>query len=275
MNIAFQALLLFILLLPGLILRSTYNGRISKELVLPENYPPFSREAVRIFLYAVVLQASWVALSNAVYAPWGIGVDLYSIVYMLMGNYSEASLEQRVIHAVVREPLLPLIYFLSLYVVSAVIGFQSHRMIRSRGLDKKYNFFRFNNEWHYLLTGEVREFPDVFDDPREVDFVIVSAVVDVAGRAVLYIGVVVDYSLDGKGNLKHLRLKRAFRRDLEKDRDSNHGERTSVGDDSRYYKIEGDFFVLDCANARNLNIEYGFLKLKEAKDETVNEDVKA
>ena len=92
-----------------------------------------------------------------------------------------------------------------------------------------------------------------------------------AGKAVLYSGVVRDYSLDGKGNLKHLRLTHAFRRDLEKDRDANHGERKTFETDTRYYKIEGAFFVLDCANARNLNIEYGFVK--EERGEAVNEGV--
>lgn len=260
MNIAFQALLLFLLILPGLILRSTYNGRISKELVLPENYPPFSREAVRIFLFSVTLNSLWVALVNVVCSPWGISVDLSSVMYMLFGDYGDVSQEKNAIQSVVHEPLLPLFYFLSLYLFSMIVGLWSHRIIRAKGLDKKFNFFRFNNEWHYLLTGEIREFIDVFDEPRKVDAVLVSAVVEIGGKGVLYAGIVADYKLDGKGGLKHLILTHAFRRDIGDDRKSKTGDRPSFEDDERYYKIEGDFFVLDCANARNLNIEYVFVE---------------
>lgn len=263
MNIAFQALFFFVLLLPGFLLRSTYNGRISKELVLPQNYPPYSREAIRIFIYALALNVVWVSISNLICSIWDIYVDLPTVIYLLMGNYGDVVSEKKSIEIILNFPRLILFYFVSLYAVSAAMGLWLHKLIRRRGWDKRYTFFRFNNDWHYLLTGEIREFPDAFEDPREVDLVIISAVVDIAGKAVLYAGVVIDYTLDGRGNLKDLKLARVFRRSLEDDRVSEDDERPSFENDERYYRIEGDFFVLDCANARNLNVEYIFVDYSE------------
>lgn len=100
------------------------------------------------------------------------------------------------------------------------------------------------------------EFTDLYDDPFEVDLVVASAVVEINQEAFLYVGFVVDYELDERGGLAQLTLQRAFRRMLADDRVSNGDERKLFDEDERYYRIEGDYFFLDCKKARNLNLEY-------------------
>lgn len=261
MNLAFQALLFFLLLLPGLLLRSNYNGRIAKELVLPQNYPPFSREAIRVLIYAVLLNVLWVVLSNVIGQWNGYYVDLKSVQFLLMGDYSDTQMQQRAINSVTDHPIKVFLYFFSLYVFSTYFGFKLHKTIREYGLDKKCKFFRFNNQWHYLLTGEIMEFPETEENPTEVDFVFVSAVVD----SYLYVGTVADYELDGRGNLARLILQQAYRRKLSDDADSV-DEQPDLESDSRYYRIKGDYFLLDCDKTRNLNIDYWYLPEEEVNN---------
>ncbi|HHJ17068.1 MAG TPA: hypothetical protein ENJ80_10255 [Gammaproteobacteria bacterium] len=261
MNLAFQALLFFILLLPGLLLRSNYNGRIAKELVLPQNFPPFSREAIRILIYAAILNVLWVTLSNYIGKYHGFHTDLESVIFLLMGDYSDSGMRLKAIAAITDHPGKVLLYFSSLYIVSAWFGFVLHKRIRQHNLDKKYQFLRFNNQWHYLLTGEVMEFTDECENPSEVDFVSVSAVVDTNHDTFLYVGTVVDYDLDSRGDLARLTLAQTYRRKLSADQDQegNGEQRQDLESDPRYYRIKGDYFLLGCENARNLNIDYWYL----------------
>lgn len=261
MNVAFQALLLFILILPGLLLRSKYNGRIAKELVLPQNYTPFSREAIIILISAVLLNFLWILIANSIGHWFGFNVDLNSVMYLLMGDYRDPKLQELAIHAVTNQPIKVAIYFLTLYFFSMYLGYKLHTVIRKNGLDKKYKLFRFNNQWHYLLTGEIMEFPDMNDNPTEVDFVSVSAVVD----SYLYIGNVADYELDGQGKLARLTLKETYRRMLSDDADGDDVQ-IDLENDPRYYRIKGDFFIIDCENTRNINIDYWYLPEEQATD---------
>lgn len=271
MNFAFQALLFFALILPGLLLRNTYNGRIAKEIVLPQNYPPFSREAIRILGYATVLNVLWVCLSDSIGGHYSYRVDIESVIFLLMGDYSDSHLQRKAIDAVTLHSFKVLAYFGSLYVVSAYIGYKLHTTIRKYGLDKQFKFLRFNNQWHYLLTGEIKEFPETDEPTSQVDVVSISAVMDINNDAYLYVGIVADYELDGRGNLSNLTLVRAYRRKLSDDNTGNGAQRQDLESDERYYRIKGDYFLLDCSKARNLNIDYLYITEQQDSADTTND----
>lgn len=262
MNIAFQAIILFFLILPGLLLRSTYNGRISKELVLPENYPPFSREAFRVVIFAIFLHVAWVSGANVIGSFADFKINLDAVFYLLGGNYSNHEEYSHAINSIVFHPIKVLIYFLSIYGFAYLLGFAAHTYIRKNGLDKRRQFFRFNNEWHYLLSGEVLEFPEVLQSPKTIDFVMISAAVEVGQYTYLYKGLLVNWYLDNKGNLDTLVLERAYRREIKDDREDGEANKP-LHEDERYYRIEGNYFILNYKNVKNLGIEYVSITEKE------------
>ncbi len=251
MNFAFQAVFFLLLLIPGFIFRSNYNGRILKDQL--QSFTPFSNEAIYVIIISASLNSFWVIVSNAIGRIDSIAVqiDLPTVMFLLLGNYGDTELLQRAIDSVSNHPIPILLYFISLYALSSILGKSMHYVIRKYGLDIKFALFRFRNPWHYILTGEVME----IDNPNadEVDLVSVSAIID----DYLYIGALADYELDERGNLARITLEKTYRRKLSDDATSDNT--VNLEEDSRYYKIRGDYFIIDCSNTRNLNIDYWYL----------------
>lgn len=261
MNFALQALVVFFLVLPGVILRSAYNGKISKKI---ENYPPFSREAVKIVIISAILHFNWVFIANHIGIRYGFEIDLQTVLFLLGGNYSNNQIYERTIHSITNNDSKIILYFSSLYMGALFFGYISNWSIRKYRLDRKIDFFKFNNEWHYLLSGEILQIPGTLKHPHrseteDVDLVVVSAAVEVGNITYLYVGIVVDWDLDNSGNLNKLILFETYRRKIDADRKDGE-ERKPIGKDERYYKLEGDYFSLDCKNAKNINVDYLFIK---------------
>ena len=102
--------------------------------------------------------------------------------------------------------------------------------------------------WYYLLTGA-----DFADDDKP-DLISVSAVVNVAGEAILYTGTLDDFFLDEDGRLDRLILEQVMRRPMTSDKSPD----APVDTDplARFYPIDGDYFVLRYSEAITLNVEY-------------------
>lgn len=73
----------------------------------------------------------------------------------------------------------------------------------------------------------------------------------------LYVGVLVDYWFNRAGEPDAFWLTSVIRRNIEGDRpgDSNDSA-VSWWEDPRYYKIDGDFFVLKFSEVKNLSIKF-------------------
>jgi hypothetical protein len=100
--------------------------------------------------------------------------------------------------------------------------------------------------WYYLLSGAD------FDEGDVPDFIVVSAIVDVAGAPYLYMGVLEDYFLNEEGGLDRLILQQVMRRPLRCDKLPEEKDRNLA----RFYPIDGDYFVLRYSEAITLNVEY-------------------
>ena len=108
-----------------------------------------------------------------------------------------------------------------------------------------------------LLSGEVLSFRER-SEPRRVDGVFLSAVVDHGKESYLYRGIVLDWSFDASGNLDNIRLTLAHRRRLESDRAPSAEVKAGeyVGPDERYYEIRGDLFILRYTEMKTINLDY-------------------
>jgi len=254
MNIAFPALLIALLILPGAIFRYSY-ARGSWGWTSPISFRSISDELAYSAVFAVGLQFLWQGLSRI----FGYTADFHSLVAFLSGTFgAHGELYERAIRSIADHPTAIAIYFLSLACASAVAGRATHRLVRGARLDLSTQIFRFKNEWHYLLTGEVLSFKEVSLKQREVDGVYLSAVVDHSKDTYLYRGIVEDWSFDQDGRLETICLSFTHRRLLSQDRGHAHAEPAGeeIPPDSRYYKIHGDLFVLRYSEIKTLNLDY-------------------
>jgi hypothetical protein len=248
MNFAFPALVVFILTLPGIIAGYWYR---KGDWPIPIYVRPIAEETAYSVIIAAMLHTPWATFLHLT----GFHIDLEPVLMFLVGSFGKDNDHLvSVVRSVTDHPSRVVIYFFGLYLLSAVTGFAAHKLVRTRGWDRKYEFLRFDNFWFYLFEGEILEFPDIPSAPQQIDGVYLSAVVQHGERSYLYRGVVEQYYFDRSGNLDRVLLALAARRDLSDDRapDQQH----QVEGDSRYYGIEGDFFVLRYSEMKTICIEY-------------------
>ncbi len=133
--------------------------------------------------------------------------------------------------------------------VSFFAGHASRRIIRGLKFDRKFKLFRFTNDWHYLLSGEFLDFPEVPDHPEEVSFKLVNVLTNVGKEEMIYIGELIHFTLTDEGGLENIVLKDAKRRLLKDDLV-----------ESRYYDIPGRYITIPFKTIININIRYFYLE---------------
>lgn len=198
---------------------------------------------------------------------WGRDIDLESVLLLLSGAYDSSAATFHAALSAVSGHLLPISgYLFSLCTAAALLGVGTHWLVRHFKLDLRHRALRFNNEWYYLLTGEILQFAEMPDDSTEIDGVYLSAVVCHGDQAYLYRGLVADFSFGRHGELDKIFLRMAHRRHITDDR-SPHPETSPASNDfpdDRYYDIRGDLFLLRYSEISTLNLDY--FELSEVTD---------
>jgi hypothetical protein len=265
MSFAFPALLVFLLVLPGIILRYSY-ARGPWGWASPTSMRRVSEELAYGVAFALVAHAVWLALVRAL----GFAPDVEAMIMLLVGDFGDRSGElARVVASIADHYTGVAGYLVSLYAAAGIAGNLGHRAVRRLKLDHRTKTFRFDNYWYYMLTGEVLDFRENAGEGRAVDGVYVSAVVDHASGSFLYRGIVTDFTFDRDGTLDTIVLTDAHRRRLEADRQDQEPP-AQVGPaepDERYYEIRGDFLVLHRAELRTLNLDYFSVTLEDTAEQ--------
>jgi hypothetical protein len=154
MNLAFPALLIFILVLPGVIYRYSY-ARGPWGWASPVSIRTISDELAYSVMVAVGLHAVWTTLASCL----GYEVDYLALLAFLTGNFGKDSqLFGSSVLAFSDHKVAVAAYFVSLAAAAGGIGVGAHAAVRKLGLDLRTSWFRFENTWHYLLTGELLGF---------------------------------------------------------------------------------------------------------------------
>ena len=245
MNLALPALLFFLIVLPGFLFRSRL--KLAEQTSL--DYSPFGRVVTEALLWSIALHGLWLTLGSA------LGTTLRTDA--LLGLMSSSSDRQSAgIDAVTASSLRVFAYFASLYVFAFVVPhllrLSTSRLRLDRAGSPLSSLFRFHDApWYYLLTGAD------FADAEQPDYILVAAIVDVAGAATLYVGTLADFFFDPDGRLDRVVLENVSRRPLASDR--------TPDDHERFYPIEGDYFVIRYAEAITFNVRY--VKLQRADDD--------
>lgn len=289
MGLAFPALVVLLLLLPGVLLSYAYRRGFFRRT--PVTLGPIRNEIGPGIVWALALHSIFLPLLY-----WGFGWQPDLQFFFGLADVADKA-------EAASPPERPAVIQLFWYLVGTdafalLAGWGVHGVVRKGRLDLRYDWLRFSNEWYYLFSGEARIFqspqPDrdvrsirEFFDTDDLDLVFVSVVVDQGNGPVLYWGVLADYFFDADGRLEKIILEDAQRRDLSNDDKSLRadtepaGEEKVVGeeektakeeprpmppDDQRFYPIRGHFLIIRYQDVVNLNIEY--LRLTEASGDT-------
>src|SRR5262245_40210491 len=226
MNVALPTFVLFILLLPGFVFRSRL--KLSERLSL--DYSPFGRVVAEGIFWAGVLHAFWL---GAAYLLRDQVFELSVLIRLLSSNLQQHG---QAIDAISGQGRWVVEYFATLLPASYCIPAALRWLITRLRLDRVGSplspWLRFHGApWYYLLTGADYKEEDL------PDYLLVSAVVNVAGQAILYNGVLDDFYVDQDGKLDRLVLVNAKRRRFEDDRTA------ATREPERFYDVAGDYFV--------------------------------
>lgn len=180
-------------------------------------------------------------------------VDSAALLTLLTATSKDQS-QSDAIAIVARDSQWIASYFATIFVASFTISSFSRYVISRFRLDRAASqlspLFRFHHApWYYLLTGAD------FEKKVEPDFIVISAIVNVAGEGVLYTGVLSEFFANSDGQLDRLILRDVMRRPISKDK-ATVDITLSSNSDSRFYPIDGDYFVLRYEEAITLNVEY-------------------
>lgn len=243
MNIALPALIAFLLLLPGFIFRT----RLKRSERTSLDFSPFGQVVAEAVLWSLLAHVTWLALSAVVF-----GQRFKPLVLMeLLSTAPQVQAAATV--AVAAGFNWIAVYFLSLFAAAFLLPTLARSAISTWRLDRSKapfgSLFRFHDApWYYLLTGAD------FSEDNAPDLIVISAVVEIAKEAFLYVGVLDEFFVDSEGQLDRLVLQGVARRPMAADKPGANAP--EVSDTERFYNVDGDSFVLRYSEMITLNVQY-------------------
>lgn len=239
MSLALPTLTLLFLLTPGIIFRRFYfTGEFSEEyfkstfseLLFSTIFPSV---IINLFCYCCVMY--WYPLDVSTFAVLISGTDNSNEVSEALSNvYTH------------KAKIVSFLIFTTC--LGGASGFFIKYRIRKQKIDRRHRMFRFANRWHYLLSGEILDYPDFPGRSEDVHLRYVDILVDTEEGSVLYSGVVKDYLLNKEGGLDSIYLSEAKRRYL---KDDNLQSKPNT-----YYFLPGNLFVIPFEHIKNIHITY-------------------
>ncbi len=241
MNIAFPALLIFLLILPGLI----FNSAFYKIEDTPLAYVPFTNKTIISTVVTVILHMiGLVVVVSFVHSS----LNKWPLLILISGvqdkEYSAA-----ITSLTTHQLFFFAIYLLVVYLLAYLCGYLLRFLIIRFEWDK-YSIFEIDSPWYYLFKGY--EWED--GKPNGVQ---IAAIMEMGGKCHLYIGILKKFFFNGDGNIDRLVLTSAMRREIENDKNFDEEPESSLT--KRFYPIDGDYFVLKYSEIKNLNVQ--FLKI--------------
>jgi hypothetical protein len=225
MNLAFPAICILLLALPGIILRkafaraavptSLFQGKTGGYVVnkYPVSVRSTAEEVSLSLIWAVILHIIWLTGATLI----GLAQPDYHKVILIVHGSSDIKdpAYQAALNYIVCQRTQITVYFLTLYAFSFFVGRTALWVIRRSHLDHKLFLFRLEDQWFYFLRGEIfnfREFDKFIKPPRpEICGTYVSVVVAQTGKDYLYKGFLWDFHLDRNGNLERIVLHHTIR----------------------------------------------------------------
>ncbi|MEM8485014.1 MAG: hypothetical protein AAF564_05670 [Bacteroidota bacterium] len=303
MSIAFPALVITILVLPGILFFYTYRRGFGPSPVVLQS---IQSEIVHGILCSIPINLIAIWIIDWLPFP---DVDFRAVVALLTGWHGQNDAEiARNISALSFNARLILYYVFVTCILSASAGYLTHAYIRYYRLDLRFDVLRFSNEWRYLFSGQeyimnilreekehealtayaaqreaagpdgagphpikkVRKWKipaaEIKAKEAEIDLHIASVAVEQGGEVYIYRGILDQYFFDKKGGLQKIVIMYPQRRRIK------HDKKVTIVDgtpqvDSGFYQIDGHYFVIEYAQILNFNLYY--YRYSDTSDEGV------
>jgi hypothetical protein len=239
MNLLFASVLLFIIFSPGIIFRWSYFS------------PPFSRRTIQSTIFQDIFWAiipglfiNFVCLA-LIKKYYNIEIDFKTLGFLLLPNNDSTLLQNSFDKIQVNQGNI-IKYLITTIAISSILGYSLKWAVRILKLDRKFQLFRFSNKWHYLLSGEILDFPGIPDKFSNITVKGIDVLCQIGNKEIIYLGELIYYHIDSNGELDSIILRYPFRRDL--DNDDN--------DPEKFYEIPCRFLIVPAKTILNINIRY-------------------
>lgn len=190
----------FFLIIPGFITRRFYfNGEFSKQINI--GISSFMN-LIYSFFVGVFLSLVFVFILNLFNDRT---IDIETLLNRFDSNFVSPSPNldptQRFkgLSSSIYTVYLP--FLAGMYIFSAMYGFFLSKIVLIFGLDTKWKFFRYGNNWHYLFSGKILKFKNhssasSFDNKLGVKYTYLDVLVTEMGdKTTLYSGLLADYDI--------------------------------------------------------------------------------
>ncbi len=247
MNIAIGALILLLLIFPGILFRFAFlSGPYSRK-----NFQSsLTDEVVLSLIPAFLIQTAAYFITDHILR---INIDVSFLIRLVS--------QLNLITPSEFETIENSILLFSIYsIITCISGYLSGKLFRylvaKYSWDIKYHSLRFNNEWYYLLSGRILDFPNNAGDSKNIDMVRVDVMSESQSGTIIYSGILREFYLSKNDGLDRIYLSNVYRRKLNDDSPGELSAPLEQEFDERYYKMPGDMFVIPYQQIKNINISY-------------------
>lgn len=236
MTIAIGTIVIFIFVLPGILMRRAYlSGTFSKN---------FIKVSLLNDVFWAIVPGFLFQFTGMYFAQFffNLQFDFYSVGVLVSGVNDNAEIK-RVFNEIRFDLPVILIFNISIWVFAVFLGYITRVTVRFLRMDRKYKFFRFNNEWHYILSGEILDFPSYGKKSEYVDYVFVDILANTSDGTHLYQGQLREYFLSGEGKLESICVGPVKRSKI------GNGKNDEVD-------LPSDILVIPYSDIVNINVRY-------------------
>ncbi|WP_131781181.1 hypothetical protein [Legionella gresilensis] len=167
MNLAFPALLIFLLIMPGLFFINSYYKFDYQDI----NFVPLGQKTALALLVALVLHALSILLLEKIIL---LHIDSTKFIKLI------ANQDSNTININSNELIYTIIYIIILCTVGFFLGVLTRKIITYYKLDKKIKWLRLNNKWVYFFKAY-----DFFEE--EPDLIEIFAMIETGEGCYIYI----------------------------------------------------------------------------------------
>ena len=271
MNIALGAIVITILIYPGILFRYSYlSGQYSSKNFATS----LVDELVFSLVPALLLQLLAYWFTTCMLAK---EIDLEIIYKLIVGPFSSSSSNSikslgKSDFAIIHDNVWPFtLYIIFISAIAILMGKVLRHFAKKYLWYEENPVFKFNNDWWNIFTGRIlgKEIyqKQIAVNEKDEDanfFITVAALVNIGESCYLYHGKLEEYYFLNN-ELEKICLSSVYRRKIVDDRKSE--EKNNNKDfDERYYKLPGSIFVIKYSEIINLDVQYVIVK-KEKQTE--------
>ncbi len=248
MEIAISSIVIIILLLPGISFnKGFYSGEFSRQYLTNDFFSLLVNTLFPSIIFYII--AFPIIYIFGYYYDFNILLGLIS---------SKDDLVEKSIKSIDKFIFAIFIFQVVLNILAFAIGIFLRNLILKYSIDTKFPIFRFNNIWHYLISGRFLEYKEILqnDTPEDADITFIDALININEQTFIYTGILVDYELGKDGSLDLITITQAQRKLV-------------TGNDNGDYKdIRGNYLVLKYSDLININLS--FIQFDEIIDQNGN-----